>query len=320
MSAQDDGLRESRINFRQTHHEFQQLGSGEYGIACLAAKKNANDQQAQISGLRTLLPSQHVNSTRLIVVKYYKENDDPEESGDLSNEITIMKTFGKKYHGVVPLLDSYIDDDVQWMTMPLISGGTLEELIDTSVTKVPRAFVWHVVHSIIGPLLFMYFGITSVDASGNTESEPRWAPVTHGGDVHSANILIGPPPPAAYRHSNFPLVVLADFGKGVTHSSLDAAFLDAAKDDVLSFTRVFREFYENDGGAQCDEAEAWLAKCENLDTDDYDFNVSTEEFLLGLLKTAAKERRKGDQNMPQAVLNEIASVPRLIDAPVIEEE
>ncbi|KAK5710230.1 hypothetical protein LTR17_019065 [Elasticomyces elasticus] len=268
MSAQNDSLRDSRIHFRQTHHEFQQLGSGSNGTACLAAKKNANDQQAQIPGVRALAPSRQVDPERLIVVKYRKQNDDPEESdesNDLSNEIAIMKTFGS--------------------------------------------------------LLFMYFGITSVDASGNAIAEPRWSPITHN-DMHNNNIYLGLAPAAAeYKHSNFPLVLLADFGQSKSHPDYGVDFLDAAKIDIVTLSRhVIRRFYDATTGAQCFVLEEWMDKCEDILERDEEFNVSTMEFLLDLHTIATTERRKGDQNMPQAVLNEIASVPRLIDTPVIEEE
>ncbi|KAK3632726.1 hypothetical protein LTR56_016196 [Elasticomyces elasticus] len=323
MSAQDDGARDSRIYFRQTHHEFQPLGSGGYGIACLAAKKNANDQQAQISGVRALPPSRQVDPARLIVVKYYKQNDDPDESDeskDLSNEIAIMKTFGKKYHGVVELLNSYVAGDVQWMTMPLLRGGTLHDFIGTSANKAPVSFVWHVAHSIVGSLLFMYFGITSVDASGNTVTEPRWSPITHN-DIHNNNIYLGLAPAAAeYKHSNFPLVVLADFGQSKSHPDY-AEFVDSAKDDVVTLgTHVIKKLSDAIDGAQSQELEDWMDKCGDILGRDEEFNVSTKEFLLDLLKTAATERRKGDQYMPQTVLDEMATVPRLIDASAVEEE
>ncbi|KAK5714989.1 hypothetical protein LTR15_010405 [Elasticomyces elasticus] len=267
MSTQENSLQDSRIHFRQTHHEFQQLGSGGYGIACLAAKKNANDQQAQISGVRALPPSRQVDPARLIVVKYYKQNDDPnesDESKDLSNEIAIMKTFGS--------------------------------------------------------VLFMYFGITFVDASRNTVTEPRWSPITHN-DIHNNNIYLGLAPAAAeYKHSNFPLVVLADFGQSKSHPDY-AEFVDTAKDDVVTLgTHVIKKLSDAIDGAQSQELEDWMDKCEDILERDEEFNVSTKEFLLDLLKTAATERRKGDQYMPQTVLDEMATVPRLIDASAVEEE
>ncbi|KAK4902911.1 hypothetical protein LTR27_000850 [Elasticomyces elasticus] len=268
MSAPCDSVpcvRDSRIHFLQTHHEFQQLGSGANGIACLAAKKNANDQQAQISGVRAPPPSRQVDPTRLIVVKYYTDNDDPDEPGDLCNEIAIMKTF----------------------------GGTLQDFINTAAKKAPMAFVWHVAHSITASLLFMYFGITSVDASGNAVTEPRWPPITHN-DIHNGNIYLGLAPAAAeYKHSNFPLVVLADFGHSKSHSDY-AEFVDTAKDDVGSLsTIVIRRLCDATDGEYSQELEDWMEKCDpNILSSDEAFNVSTKEFLLDLLKTAVTERRK----------------------------
>ncbi|KAK3656841.1 hypothetical protein LTR56_002822 [Elasticomyces elasticus] len=271
---------------------------------------------AQISGARTLPPSQRVDSARLIVVKYYIESGDPDESdesnesNDLCNEIAIMKTFGAKYHGVVRLLESHTEGPTQWMTMPLSTGGTLHDFIGTSARQAPMAFVWHVAHSIVGSLLFMYFG---------TQSETSWIPITHG-DIHLKNVYLGLAPAGAeYKHSNFPLVVLADFGQSKSHSDY-ADFLDTAKDDVVSLsTRVIRRLYDAVDGPQSKELVEWMDKCEDILERDEEFNVSTREFLLDLHTTAATERLKGDQYMSQQMANSFARVPPLIDAPEIDD-
>ncbi|KAK3647762.1 hypothetical protein LTR56_000713 [Elasticomyces elasticus] len=222
MTDQHDSMYHSRTHFRQTHVEMQQLDDGAFGVVYLAKKKTTDIPQT------TDAPNATQNASNVVAVKYYKPNvnqgpDVTPESG-LRAEIRIMKQLQQahQHQGILPLIDSHVAGPIQWLTTPYMAGGCLEDFMMTYPSDITIPFIWHVLYSVTEGLLYMYFGIRSVDPTETTTADPSHMPTVHA-DFHSANLFVGPACPR-HQFSNFPAIVIADFGWSRSYPPGDSSF------------------------------------------------------------------------------------------------
>ncbi|KAK4889793.1 hypothetical protein LTR27_011410 [Elasticomyces elasticus] len=303
MTDQPDSMYHSRVHFRETHTEMQKLDAGGFGVVYLAVKKNTDPFQN--STIQNTAPT----PTRVVVVKYCipNNNQKPEATpaSSLRAEIRIMKQLNG-FHAH--------------------HGGSLHSFIESHPNAITIPFIWHVVYSITESLLYMYFGIKSEDLSGVKEADNSWQPITHH-DLQTGNLYLRP---ASDQHqhqfSNFPGLVVADFGESRSHKSGDFTFCFLAAQEFCKLgTDVVMEMRTvipvTSGRQLSEDLDEWIKIFRAHIRQGYKKLMGAQqllELMLGCLAVAAAQRQVNTQPMPNEVVTDLAEMPSLESSGTVE--
>ncbi|KAI7231349.1 hypothetical protein KC330_g6487 [Hortaea werneckii] len=178
----------SRIHFNKTHYETRKLGAGAFPDVYLA------------------IPKSTANKIRL-----REKGNNPATMAEeqLRNEIHVLtQVLPEKHERIVEILDSRSTSSTKWLTTPFFSGGDVETFASLHPDCLTIAFTCHIAVQMVEALAFLVS-----DATNDNGMVVRndW-PCTVHGDVHQGNMLLRPATDGAGGFSNFPDVVLADFG------------------------------------------------------------------------------------------------------------
>ncbi|KAK3629538.1 hypothetical protein LTR56_017967 [Elasticomyces elasticus] len=311
MTDQPDGMYHSRMHFRETHTEGQSLDAGTFGVVYLAEKTT--------------------NPNTAVVVKYYKP-DNYREPGvlpecSLRTEIRIMKQLQQahQHQGILQLIDSHLAGPTQWLTTPFMAGGSLQHFLETYPSDISIPFMWHVLYSVTESLLYMYFGIRSVDPMGTTTADPNWQPVIHN-DGHSGNIFVGPACPP-HQFSNFPAIVVADFGLSRSFPPGDFTFCYLAAEEFCKLStaviKSMTDVIHRGSAEQFNELNKWMRifeghirqGCRELTKPQGLLKV-----MLELRVVAEQQRRMNTTRISLEAETDLASVPLLEPAGAVDKD
>ncbi|KAK5701133.1 hypothetical protein LTR17_022855 [Elasticomyces elasticus] len=326
MSSQPDSMYHSRAHFRDTHIEMQKLDAGGFGIVYLAVKKNTDPLQN--STIQSTAPT----PDSVVVVKYCipnrYERHDATPASSLRTEIRIMKQLNGSHahHGILSLVDSHVDGQTQWLTTPYLAGGSLCKFIESHPNAIRIPFIWHVVYSITESLLYMYFGIKSEDLAGVKEADKSWEPISHN-YLHTGNVFLRP---ASDQHqhqfSNFPRLVIADFGESRSFKPGDSTFCYLAAEEFCRLgTDVVMELRNAIPVAPSHELteklDEWIKVFDGHIRQGYGKLMDAKPLLklmLEYLAVAAAQRQINTQPMPIEVETDVAEMPSLEPAGAVE--
>ncbi|KAK4968309.1 hypothetical protein LTR42_009592 [Elasticomyces elasticus] len=266
-----------------------------------------------------------------VVVKYYKP-DNYQEPGvlpecSLRTEIRIMKQLQQahQHQGILQLIDSHLAGPTQWLTTPFMAGGSLQHFLETYSSDISIPFMWHVLYSVTESLLYMYFGIRSVDPMGTTPADPNWQPVIHN-DGHSGNIFVGPACPP-HQFSNFPAIVVADFGLSRSFPSGDFTFCYLAAEEFCKLStaviKSMTDVIHRGSAEQFNELNKWMRifeghirqGCRELTKPQGLLKV-----MLELRVVADQQRRMNTTRISLEAETDLASVPLLEPAGAVDKD
>ncbi|KAI7322436.1 hypothetical protein KC315_g8827 [Hortaea werneckii] len=201
----------SRIHFNKTHYETRKLGAGAFADVYLAiAKSTANKIRLREKGNN---PATMYDSLRrhLVAVKFSRSQElcaiRAEEQ--LRNEIHVLtQVLPEKHERIVEVLDFHSTSSIKWLTTPYFSGGDVETFASLHPDCLTTAFICHIGVQMVEALAFLVSGATK---DNGMVVRDDW-PCTVHGDIHLGNMLLRPATDETGGFSNFPDVVLADFG------------------------------------------------------------------------------------------------------------
>ncbi|KAK5719434.1 hypothetical protein LTR15_007958 [Elasticomyces elasticus] len=303
----------SRMQFRETHTEGQSLDAGTFGVVYLAEKTT--------------------NPNTVVAVKYYKP-DNHQEPGvlpecSLRTEIRIMKQLQQahQHQGILQLIDSHVAGPTQWLTTPYMAGGSLQHFLETYPSDISIPFIWHVVYSVTESLLYMYFGIKSVDPTRTTTADPKWQPIVHN-DFHSGNVFVGHACPP-HQFSDFPAIVVADFGLSRSFPPGDSSFTffyTAAQEFCKLGTAVIgsmTDVIHRGSTQQLNELNKWTRTFEVHIQQGFRELTKPQGLLrlmLELRVIADQQRRMNTTRISLEAATDLASVPTLEPAGAVDKD
>ncbi|KAI7153365.1 hypothetical protein KC349_g8406 [Hortaea werneckii] len=201
----------SRIHFNKTHYETRKLGAGAFADVYLAIPKStANKIRLGEKGNN---PATMCDSLRrhLVAVKFSQSHElcaiRAEEQ--LRNEIhALTQVLPEKHERIVEVLECRSTLSTKWLTTPFFSGGDVETFASLHPDCLATAFTCHIAVQMVEALAFLASGATN---DNGMVVRDNW-PCTVHGDIHLGNMLLRPATNGTGGFSNFPDVVLADFG------------------------------------------------------------------------------------------------------------
>ncbi|KAI7471975.1 hypothetical protein KC351_g11877 [Hortaea werneckii] len=221
----------SRIHFSKTHYEVRKLGAGAFADVYVAVPKStANKIRSRGKGtdLTTLYDSLR---RHLVAVKFSQPQECYANRAEeqLRNEIHVLtQVLPEKHERIVEALGSHSTSSIKWLTNPYLSGGDVETFASLHPDCLTTAFVCHIAIQMVEALAFLASGATN---DNGMVVRDDW-PCTVHGDIHLGNMLLRPATDRTGSFSNFPDVVLADFGCA-KHDQLTESKLTDSNDEYL---------------------------------------------------------------------------------------
>ncbi|KAI7215719.1 hypothetical protein KC333_g5264 [Hortaea werneckii] len=201
----------SRIHFNKTHYTARKLGAGAFADVYLAIPKStANKIRLREKGNN---PATIYDSLRrhLVAVKFSQRQEFYANRAEeqLRNEIHVLtQVLPEKHERIVEVLGSHSTPSIKWLTTPFLSGGDVETFASLHPDCLTTAFISHIAVQMVEALAFLVSGATN---DNGMVVRGDW-PCTVHGDIHLGNMLLRPATDGSGGFSNFPDVVLADFG------------------------------------------------------------------------------------------------------------
>ncbi|KAI7367561.1 hypothetical protein KC354_g3330 [Hortaea werneckii] len=201
----------SRIHFNKTHYTTKKLGAGAFADVYLAIPKStANNIRLRGKGKN---PATMYDSLRrhLVAVKFSQSQELCANRAEeqLRNEIHVLtQVLPEKHERIVEVLECRSTSSTKWLTTPFFSGGDVETLASLHPDCLTTSFICHIALQMVEALAFLVSGATN---DNGMVVRDDW-PCTVHGDVHLGNMLLRPATDGTKGFSNFPDVVLADFG------------------------------------------------------------------------------------------------------------
>ncbi|RMZ03393.1 hypothetical protein D0862_05685 [Hortaea werneckii] len=147
----------------------------------------------------------------------------------LRNEIYVLtQVLPEKHERIVEVLGFHSTSSIKWLTTRFISGGDVETFASMHPDCLTTAFICHIAVQMVEALAFLVSGATN---DNGMIVRDDW-PCTVHGDIHLGNMLLRPATDGTGGFSNFPDVVLADFGCA-KQDQLTGSKLADSKDEYL---------------------------------------------------------------------------------------
>ncbi|KAI6810635.1 hypothetical protein KC327_g12439 [Hortaea werneckii] len=201
----------SRIHFSRTHYEVKKLAAGAFADVLVAVPKSTADKiRSREKGTK---PTTVYDSLRrhLVAVKFSQPQEFYANKAEeqLRNEIHVLtQVLPKKHERIIEVLGFHSTSSIKWLSTPFFTGGDVETFASLHPDCLTTAFVCHIAIHMIEALAFLVSGATNDDGM---VVHGDW-PCTVHGDKHLGNMLLRPATDRTGSFSNFPDIVLADFG------------------------------------------------------------------------------------------------------------
>lgn len=201
----------SQIHFNKTHYEVRKLGDGAFADVYLAIPKlTANKIRLR---KKDCTPTTMYDSLRknLVAVKFSQRQEFCANRAEeqLRNEIHVLtQVLPQKHERIVEVLGSHSTSSIKWLTTPFFLGGDVETFASSHPDCLTTSFICHIAVQMVEALAFLVSGATN---DNGMVVRDDW-PCTVHGDIHLGNMLLRPVANGTGGFSNFPDVVLADFG------------------------------------------------------------------------------------------------------------
>ncbi|GAB1744388.1 hypothetical protein NU219Hw_g1666t1 [Hortaea werneckii] len=221
----------SRIHFNKTHYEARKLGAGAFADVYVAIPKSTADKiRLREKGTN---PATMYDSLRrhLVAVKFSQSQEICANRAEeqLRNEIHVLtQVLPEKHERIIEVLECHSTSSIKWLTTPFVSGGDVETFASMHPDCLTTAFICHIAVQMVEALAFLVSGATT---DNGMVVRDDW-PCTVHGDVHLGNMLLRPATDGPGGFSNFPDVVLADFGCA-KQDQLSGSKLADSKDEYL---------------------------------------------------------------------------------------
>ncbi|GAB1731277.1 hypothetical protein NU195Hw_g4246t1 [Hortaea werneckii] len=221
----------SQIHFSKTHYEVRKLGAGAFADVYVAIPKSTADKIRLRK--KSTNPTTVYDSLRrhLVAVKFSQPQECYANRAEeqLRNEIHVLtQVLPEKHERIVEVLGSHSTSSIKWLTTPYLSGGDVETFASLHPDCLTTAFICHIAIQMVEALAFLVSGATN---DNGMVVRDDW-PCTVHGDIHLGNMLLRPATDGTGGFSNFPDVVLADFGCA-KHDQLTGSKLTDSNDEYL---------------------------------------------------------------------------------------